>query len=171
MLDRHSPPFVVGLTVRLLSSLFALHLAGAAVCAAQSPSASPAVPVAGVEIPVGFLRDIATDVDQRHDVLYCYFGNRVVTPVVRVHVDSIATVATVDECNGVGLGFIMRTADRLLLQQMLRGVIEGNPRFGVVSAFYATEDVVRWGDKVHVARPLSMLRGVSNSLTSANSSQ
>ena len=69
------------------------------------------------------------------------------------------------------LGFIMRTADRLLLQQMLRGVIEGNPRFGVVSAFYATEDVVRWGDKVHVARPLSMLRGVSNTLTSANSSR
>jgi hypothetical protein len=54
---------------------------------------------------------------------------------------------------------------------MLRGVIEGNPRFGVVSAFYATEDVVRWGDKVHVARPLSMLRGVSNTLTSANSSR
>jgi hypothetical protein len=160
--------------VRLLPSLFVLQLAGAAVCAAQSPSASPAVPpppVAGVEIPVGFLHDIAQDVDQRHDVLYCYFGSRVVTPAVRVHVDSIATVSTIDECNGVGLGFIMRTADRLLLQQMLRGVVEANPRFGVVSGFYATEDIDRWGDKVHVARSISILRGVSTTLTSALSSQ
>ena len=138
---------------------------------ARSSAGPSPPPVAGVEIPVGFLHDIAQDVDQRHDVLYCYFGSRVVTPVVRIHVDSVATISTVDECNGVGLGFIMRTADRLLLQQMLRGVMEGNPRFGVVSAFYATEDIDRWGDKVHVARPLSMLRGVSATLTSASSSQ
>jgi len=155
--------------VRLLSSLVLLQLAGAAVCAAQTQS--PVVPVTGVDIPVGFLHAIALDVDQHRDVLYCYFGNRVVTPAVRVHVDSVATVSTVDECSGVGLAFIMRSNDRLLLQQLLRGVIDGNPRFGVVSVFYTTEDVVRWGDTVHVARPLSMLRGVSNTLTSASSSQ
>lgn len=157
--------------MRLLSSLVALHLAGAAVCAAQSPSASPAVPVAGVEIPVGILHAIALDVDQRRDVLYCYFGDRFLTPAVRVRVDSVTTVSEANQCNGVGLGFIMRTTDRLLLSQLLRGVIEGNPRFGVVSVYYATEDIDRWGDMVHVARPLSMLRGISNTLTSATSSQ
>ena len=161
--------------MRLRSSFFALQLAGAAVCAAQSqspsPSASPAAPVAGIEIPVGVLHSIALDVDQRHDVLYCYFGNRVVTPVVRVRVDSVTTVPSVDQCNGLGLGFIMHSTDRLLLSQMLRGVIDANPRFGLVSAFYATEDVDRWGDTVHVARPLSMVRGVAATLTSAHASQ
>lgn len=154
--------------MRLLSSLCALQLAGATVCAAQTPT--PTVPAPGVEIPVGILHAIALDVDQRHDVLYCYFGDRVVTPVVRVHVDSVTTVPTVDQCNGVGLGFIMRSTDRLLLSQLLRGVVEGNPRFGVVSVYYTTEDVNRWGDMVHVARPLSMLRGVATTtLTSAGS--
>jgi len=153
--------------VRLLSSLLALNLAGAAVCAAQTTS--PAVPVTGVEIPVGILHAIALDVDQRHDVLYCYFGDRFLTPAVRVRVDSVTTVPSVDKCNGVGLAFIMRSKDPLLLSQLLRGVIDGNPRFGVVSVYYATEDVDRFGDIVHVARPLSMLRGVATSLTSAGS--
>ena len=153
--------------MRLLSSLLALNLAGAAVCAAQTTS--PAVPVTGVEIPVGILHAIALDVDQRHDVLYCYFGDRFLTPAVRVRVDSVTTVPSVDKCNGVGLAFIMRSKDPLLLSQLLRGVIDGNPRFGVVSVYYATEDVDRFGDIVHVARPLSMLRGVATSLTSAGS--
>jgi hypothetical protein len=155
--------------VRLLSPLFALHLAGATVCAAQKPT--PAAPVNGVAIPVGILHAIALDVDQRRDVLYCYFGDRILTPAVRVRVDSVTTVPTVDQCNGVGLAFIMRSTDRLLLSQLLRGVVDGNPRFGVVSVFYTTEDIDRWGDMVHVARPLSMLRGVANTLTSASSSQ
>jgi len=153
--------------VRLLSSLLALNLAGAAVCAAQT--SSPAVPVTGVEIPVGILHAIALDVDQRHDVLYCYFGDRFLTPAVRVRVDSVTTVPSVDKCDGVGFGFIMRSRDPLLLAQLLRGVIDGNPRFGVVSVYYSTEDVDRFGDMVHVARPLSMLRGVATSLTSAGS--
>jgi hypothetical protein len=157
------------LTVRILSSLLALQLAGAAVGAAQT--SSPAVPVAGVEIPVGILHAIALDVDQRRDVLYCYFGDRFLVPAVRVRVDSVTTVPSVDKCDGVGLGFIMHSTDRLLLAQLLHGVIDGNPRFGVVSVYYRTEDVDRWGDTVHVARPLSMLRGVANSLTSATSSQ
>ena len=156
--------------MRLLSSLLALQLARAAVCAAQSPSASPAVPVVGVEIPVGILHAIALDVDQRRDVLYCYFGDRTLTPSVRVRVDSVTTVPSADQCNGVGFAFIMRSTDRLLLSQMMRGVIDGNPRFSVVSAYYATEDIDRWGDTVHVARPLSMLRGVAT-LTNASSSQ
>ena len=161
--------------MRLVSSLLALHLAGVAVCAAQSPSPpqspSPAAPVNGIEVPVGILHAIALDVDQRHDVLYCYFGDRFLTPGVRVRVDSVTTVPTVDKCDGVGLAFIMRSTDRLLLSQLLRGVVEGNPRFGVVSVYYATEDVDRWGDMVHVARALSMLRGVAtNTLTSASSS-
>ena len=153
--------------MRFLSSLLALHLAGAAVCAAQT--SSPPVPVTGVEIPVGILHAIALDVDQRHDVLYCYFGDRFLTPAVRVRVDSVTTVPSVDKCDGVGLAFIMRSKDPLLLSQLLRGVIDGNPRFGVVSVYYATEDVDRFGDMVHVARPLSMLRGVATSLTSLGS--
>ncbi len=153
--------------MRLVSSLLAFQLAGAAVCAAQS--SSPAVPVTGVEIPVGILHAIALDVDQRRDVLYCYFGDRFLTPAVRVRVDSVTTVPTVDKCNGVGLAFIMRSKDPLLLSQLLRGVIDGNPRFGVVSVYYATEDIDRFGDTVHVARPLSMLRGVATTLTSNSS--
>ena len=156
--------------MRFLSPLLALHLASAAVCAAQTTS-SPAVPVTGVEIPVGILHAIAIDVDQRHDVLYCYFGDRFLTPAVRVRVDSVTTVPSVDKCDGVGLAFIMRSKDPLLLSQLLRGVIDGNPRFGVVSVYYATEDVDRFGDMVHVARPLSMLRGAATSLTSATSSR
>ena len=156
--------------MRFLSPLLALHLTGAAVCAAQTTS-SPAVPVTGVEIPVGILHAIAIDVDQRHDVLYCYFGDRFLTPAVRVRVDSVTTVPSVDKCDGVGLAFIMRSKDPLLLSQLLRGVIDGNPRFGVVSVYYATEDVDRFGDMVHVARPLSMLRGAATSLTSATSSR
>jgi len=126
------------------------------------------VPVTGVEIPVGILHAIALDVDQRHDVLYCYFGDRFLTPSVRVRVDSVTTVPSVDKCDGVGLGFIMRSKDPLLLSQLLRGVIDGNPRFGVVSVYYSTEDIDRFGDIVHVARPLSMLRGAASTLTSSS---
>lgn len=152
--------------MRFLSSLLVLHLASAAMCAAQS--SSPTVPVTGVEIPVGILHAIALDVDQRHDVLYCYFGDRFLTPSVRVRVDSVTTVPSVDKCDGVGLGFIMRSKDPLLLSQLLRGVIDGNPRFGVVSVYYSTEDIDRFGDIVHVARPLSMLRGAASTLTSSS---
>jgi len=84
---------------------------------------------------------------------------------VRVRIDSVTKIVAADECNGVGLGFVLRTTDRELLVQMMRGVIESNPRFDVVSAFYATEDVDRFGDTVRVARTLSVLRGVATTLT------
>ncbi|HEV8214667.1 MAG TPA: hypothetical protein VGP95_02500, partial [Gemmatimonadaceae bacterium] len=64
-----------------------------------------------------------------------------------------------------GLGFVMRTTDRGLLVQMMRGVIESNPRFDVVSAFYGTEDVDRFGDLVRVARTLSIVRGVATTVS------
>jgi hypothetical protein len=146
--------------VRLLLSFATLQLS-AALCAAQAPTA----PVNSVEAPVGVLHAIALDMDQRRDPLYCYFGTRVITSGVRVRVDSVTKVAAADECNGVGLGFVMRTTDRALLVQMAKGVIESNPRFDVVSAFYATEDVDRFGDIVRVARTISILRGVATTLT------
>jgi hypothetical protein len=148
---------VAGLTVRLLLSFATLQLS-AALCAAQSPPPPPPPLANGVEAPVAVLHAIALDMDQRRDSLYCYFGTRVGTPAVRVRVDSVTKVAAADECNGVGLGFVMRTTDRALLVQMAKGVIESNPRFAVVSAFYATEDVDRFGDIVRVARTISILR-------------
>lgn len=147
--------------MRLLLSFATLQLS-AALCAAQAPTA----PTNGVEAPVGILHAIALDMDQRRDALYCYFGTRVITPAVRVRVDSVTKVAAADECNGVGLGFVMRTTDRALLVQMAKGVIDSNPRFDVVSAFYATEDVDRFGDIVRVARTISILRGVATTTLS-----
>lgn len=146
--------------MRLLLSFAALQLS-AALCAAQSSTP----PANGVEAPVAVLHAIALDMDQRRDPLYCYFGTRVVLPSVRVRVDSVTKVAAAEECSGVGLGLVIRTTDRGLLVQMLRGVIESNPRFDVVSAFYATEDVDRFGDIVRVARTVSILRGVATTLT------
>lgn len=146
--------------MRLLLSFVALQFS-AALCAAQSPNP----PVDGVEAPVLVLHSIALDMDQQRDPLYCYFGTRVITPAVRVRVDSVARVAAADECNGVGLGFVMRTTDRTLLVQMLKGVIQNNPRFDVVSAFFATVDINRNGDIVRVARTVSILRGVSTTVS------
>jgi len=160
MYARRPPPFATGTTVRLLLSFAALQLS-AALCAAQSPGTTPNA----VEAPVGVLHAIALDMDQRRDPLYCYFGARVLTPAVRVRIDSVTKIAAAGDCNGVGLGFVLRTSDRELLVQMMRGVIESNPRFDVVSAFYATEDVDRFGDTVRVARTLSVLRGVATTLT------
>jgi hypothetical protein len=150
--------------VRLLPAFFTLHVAAAALCAAQSSE----TPANGVEVSVGTLHAIALDVDQRRDPLYCYFGYRVLTPAVRVHVDSVTTVPTMEACGGIGFGFVMRSTDRDLLIQMLRGVIDNNPRFAVVSAFYATEDVDRFGDKVRVARTLSIVRGVATTSAAAS---
>jgi hypothetical protein len=153
--------------VRTLFSFFALHFAAAAVCTAQTPTA----PVGGLQVPVGILHAIALDIDQRRDALYCYFGERILTPTLRVRVDSVTTVAAMEQCTGVGFAFTVRTVDRALLADMVHGVIDNNPRFKVVSAFYATEDIDRWGDTVRVARPLSMLRGVATTtLTSSGSS-
>jgi hypothetical protein len=160
ILTRRSPPLAIGSTVRLLLSFAAVPLS-AALCAAQSPTTQ----ANAVEAPVGVLHAIALDMEQRRDPLYCYFGTRVLTPAVRVRVDSATTVVAADECNGVGLGFVMRTTDRTLLVQMMRGVIESNPRFDVVSAFYATEDVDRFGDMVRVARTLSIVRGVATTVS------
>ena len=143
--------------MRLLLSFATLQLS-AALCAAQSPPPPPPPPPNGVEAPVAVVNAIALDMDQRRDPLYCYFGTRVSTSAARVRVDSVTKVGTADECNGVGLGFIMRTTDRALLTQMAKGVIESNRRFDVVSAFYATEDVDRFGDTVRVARAISILR-------------
>lgn len=158
--------------MRLSAAVVAIQLSAAAVCAAQSssPPAPPAPFTNGVELDVGSLHAIALDIDQRRDRLYCYFGTRVLTTGVRVHVDSVTAVATADECGGVGLGFIVRGVDRELLIQMLRGVIESNPRFAVVSAFYGTHDIDRFGDTVRVARPVSVLRGATALLTHNGSS-
>lgn len=153
--------------MRLLPAFFTLHVATAALCAAQSSE----TPANAIEVSVGTLHTIALDVDQHRDPLYCYFGNRALTPAVRVHIDSVTTVAKMEACGGIGFAFVMRTADRDLLIQMLRGVIDSNPRFVVVSAFYATEDVDRFGDKVRVARTLSILRGVAVTSAAASAIQ
>lgn len=163
MLVARCHPHSATIAVRLLPVCFTLHVATAALCAAQSS----APPANGIEVSVGTLHTIALDLDQHRDPLYCYFGNRVLTPAVRVHVDSVTTVATLEACGGIGVGFVMRYTDRALLLQLLQGVIDSNPRFAVVSAFYGTEEIDRFGDVMKVARTLSLLRGVATTASAA----
>ena len=91
--------------------------------------------------------------------MYCYFGARVDAPKPYVHVDSVTLVASPARCAGVGIGFFMRIPDHVLLAEAIRGVIESNPRFSVVSAFYQTEDIEDRGQRIRGARALSIVRG------------
>ena len=146
---------------RLLLPLFAALLVFLPV---TTPAQSPAVAV-----PIEVLHAIAVDFDRGLSPLYCYFGARIDRPSLRVEVDSVTIVSAAPDCAGIGVGFVLRTTDRLLLAQALRGVIEGNPRFLVVSAFYQTEDIEDRGSWVHAARPLSIIRGAQTSLAQGGS--
>src|SRR5262249_43381577 len=102
---------------------------------------------------------IAVDFDQGLDRVYCYFGARVDKPAPFVRVDSVTLVGSPAACAGIGIGFFLRVRDQLLLAEAVRGVIQSNPRFAVVSAFYQTEDIEDRGQRIRGARALSIVRG------------
>jgi hypothetical protein len=110
-------------------------------------------------LPIADVHAIAVDFDRGLSPLYCYFGVRVEQPTVVVRVDSVIVVTSPSDCVGIGFAFVMRVTDRALLAQALRGVIESNPQFAVVSAFYRTEDIDDRGSSVRAARALSVVRG------------
>jgi hypothetical protein len=125
-------------------------------------AATPAVaqsPEPGLRMPVGILHDIALDFNEGINPIYCYFGVRRERPSVIVDVDSITKVSGPSECAGIGIGFITRIPDKAFLALSLRGLIEGNPRFAVVSAFYRTEEIEYEGACVVAARSFSVMRG------------
>lgn len=127
---------------------------------AQSPS---------LVLPIADLHGIAVDFDRGLSPLYCYFGVRIDRPALVVRVDSVTVVASSSDCAGIGIAFFMRMADRELLGQALRGMIDSNPRFTVVSAFYGTEDIDDRGSSVRAARAVSVVRGARSILTHAGS--
>ncbi len=117
---------------------------------AQAPS---------VELPIEDVHAIAVDFEQGLDRVYCYFGARIETPRLYVRVDSVTLVGSPAGCTGIGIGFFLRVNDQLLLAEAVRGVIQSNPRFAVVSAFYRTEDIEDRGQRIRGARALSVVRG------------
>jgi hypothetical protein len=119
---------------------------------AQAPS---------VEVPIEDIHAIAIDFDQGLNRVYCYFGTRVDTPQLSVRVDSVTLVGSPAGCAGIGIGFFLRINDQVLLAEAIRGVIQSNPRFAVVSAFYRTEDIEDRGQRIRGARALSVVRGAS----------
>lgn len=130
------------------------------IASAQSPS---------VVLPVAAARAIAVEFDRGLSPLYCYFGVRIERPTLVVRVDSVTKVASPADCPGIGIALVIRITDRLLLAQAVRGVIDSNPRFAIVSAFYLTEDVDDGGESVHAARALSVVRGTPIALTQGGS--
>jgi hypothetical protein len=109
-------------------------------------------------VPAPMLQSIASDFDAGLNPLYCFFG-RADRTLLKVEVDSTRTVASPSACAGMGLGFVARIANAEFLMHALRGLIEVNPQFEVVSAFYKTEDVEIDGGRLHAARALSVIRG------------
>ena len=117
---------------------------------AQAPS---------VELPIEDIHAIAVDFDQGLNRVYCYFGTRVEKPELHVRVDSVTLVGSPASCAGIGIGFFLRVHDQVLLAEAIRGVIQSNPRFAVVSAFYQTEEIEDRGQRIRGARALSIVRG------------
>ena len=117
--------------------------------------------VPSVELHMADLHAIAVDFDQGLNRVYCYFGARVEKPEPYVRVDSVTLVGSPTGCAGIGIGFFVRAHDQVLLGEALRGVIESNPRFIVVSAFYQTEDIEDGGQRIRGARALSIIRGAA----------
>lgn len=128
--------------------------------AARSPS---------VVLPIADVHAIAIDFDRGLSPIYCYFGVRIEHPDRVIRVDSVTVVASSSNCAGIGVDFFIRVADRALLAQALLGVIESNPRFAVVSAFYSTEDIDNQGSFIRAARAFSVVRGVRAVVTQGDS--
>ena len=133
-------------TVALVSLALCLPRSGAA----QQP--------AQLTMPLSALRAIAADFDAGQNTIYCYYGSQVAA-APEVHVDSLRVVAGAEECEGLGIGFISRIADRSMMAAMLNGLIASHPSFRIVTAFYGAEMIEVRGVAVRAARAFSVLRG------------
>lgn len=122
------------------------------------PRSVSAQQTAQFTMPLTALRAIAQDFDAGQNTIYCYYGS-VLTAVPQVHVDSLRVVSGPAECEGVGIGFISRIADRSMMTAMLNGLIADHPSFHIVTAFYGAEMIQVNGVAVRAARALSVLRG------------
>jgi hypothetical protein len=140
--------------LRSLATSLALAALTLGACGANARAQS----AAGVETPLPVLMSIAADFDAGRNPMYCYFGRAAATAQPLVHVDSMTTISTPGACHGIGVAYIARIEDRAFLMHALRGLIESNPDFLVVSAFYRTEELMRDGECVRAARALSVLR-------------
>ena len=109
-------------------------------------------------MPLAALRAIAADFDSGQNTIYCYYGS-VLTAIPEVHVDSLRVVSGAEQCEGVGIGFISRIADRSMMAAMLNGLIANHPSFRIVTAFYGAEMIEVHGVAVRAARAFSVLRG------------
>lgn len=115
------------------------------------------------------LKRVAADFDEGRNVMYCLFGRIKPAAHLRVHVDSVAMVDSPNACAGMGFAFVSRIPDRAFLAQVLRGLIDSSPRFSVVSAFYATEEIELRGDRFRAARAFSVVRGTAVTATLSGS--
>ena len=127
--------------------------------AACRPCSLAAQESAGLTMPLVSLHQIATDFDTGLNTIYCYYGAPIPTGP-QIHVDSLRVVASASDCEGVGIGFISRIADKPMIAAMLRGLLVTHPGFRIVSAFYATEQMDVGGKSVRTARALSVLRSL-----------
>jgi hypothetical protein len=119
-------------------------------------------------LSVTSLRDIAVDIDEGRNVIYCYYG-RASEAQPQVYVDSVRAIPGAAECKGVGVGLISRVGDVPTMMAMLRGIIEAYPELRVVSAFYKTEMLEVDGQSVRVAHALSVLRAPSIAVPTSRS--
>ncbi len=122
-----------------------------------------------VEMPLTTLTEIAASFDDGRNDIYCLYGQRQGVARDRILVDSVKTITSVSDCGGIGVGFVTRIADPVLLTYMLRGLMTSLPKLSLVSAFYQAENVERGGKTIRVARALSVVRGPSI-ITAAGSS-
>lgn len=125
--------------------------------AACLPCSLVAQDPAGLSMPLVSLRQIAVDFDAGRNTIYCYYGV-LMAGGPGIHVDSLQEISSPSECQGVGVGFISRIADKPMMEEMLRGVLLSHPAFRIISAFYGTEQIDVGGKRVRAARALSVLR-------------
>jgi hypothetical protein len=112
-----------------------------------------------VELSEKTLLAIQADYESGRTVIYCFGGRSNYAPQPVVHVDSAWVVPAVVQCPGVGVGFISRIADREFMISSLRGLIDGNSAFQVVSAFYSGAVADSTGQPRYQMRTLSIVRG------------
>jgi hypothetical protein len=148
--------------VGMWSSNFAhaLSVASLGVVLSFSARAAGAQTAVTVSLPDSSIRAIAADFDAGRNPIYCFYGT-VGDGSPSVHVERVSVVASPAACDGIGIGFISRIDDRAFLGQTLHGLIDGNARFRIVSAFYRIEIVQLAGHSTRAPRAMSIVRGAA----------
>jgi hypothetical protein len=116
---------------------------------------------ASVSLPDSSIRAIADDFDAGRNPIYCFHGEAGAAGAVRIA--RVTTVPTPAQCDGIGIGFISRIDDPAFLGGTIKGLMDSNARFRIISAFYRTEIVNDGGRPMRAPRALSVIRGVASS--------